>query len=80
MGELKAKTIEMMCSKEITMGIDNVCTIIPTMRGLIAPVFNVAYDMQREKGDVNIKKIHGYSDGLWISSVCINTYTNIFHN
>ena len=53
----------MMCSKEITMGTDNMCTIIPTMRGLNAPVFDIAYDMQREKVDVNIKKTHGYSDG-----------------
>ena len=40
-GELKAKRIDIMCSKEITMGIDNVCTIIPTMRGLIVPILDV---------------------------------------
>ena len=46
-GELKANTIEMMCSKEITMGIVNVCTIISTMRGFIAPIFDVSYHMRR---------------------------------
>ena len=62
------------------MGIDNVRTIIPDMRGLIASKLDVAYDIQREKGDVNIQKIHGYSDGPWSSSVYINTYTNFFHD
>ena len=47
---------------------------------MIAPIFDVAYDMQREKGGVNIKKTHGYSDGLWSSSIYVNTYTNTFYN
>ena len=38
------------------MGIDNVSKIIPTIQGLIAPVFDVAYVIQSEKGDVNIIK------------------------
>lgn len=52
--------IDMIYSKEIAHRIDSVCTIIPTMRWLIASGFDVVYDMQREMYDINIKKTRLY--------------------
>ena len=44
-GQMYALMIEIMASNEIEIGIDSIKKIIPTIRGSIASIFDVAYEI-----------------------------------
>ena len=54
-GHMNSSIIDTMASNEIEISIDNIARIISAIRVLIAPLFDVAYEMQGEKGDANLK-------------------------
>ena len=47
---------------------------------LICPLLNVAYEMQKDHGCVNLKSVKTTESGMWMSSVCINARTSLFHS
>ena len=78
-GYFCAAAIENMAAEEICLGINDLENILPTIRGLIAPILDVCYDYQSEIGNINLKKVPTSDDGLWQTSVCVNSFTKKFH-
>ena len=53
-----------MGSRDIDCGIKNLCTVIPNLIDYISPTLNVAYNLQNEIGDCNLKKMEHSETGL----------------
>ena len=47
---------------------------------LISPVIDVAYKMQSEHADVNLKATKGIDNGIWMATIAINAQTTKFHS
>jgi len=79
----KAKVIadEMESSSaiEVGYGVQKLSGVIPNLHKLLSPVVDVAFDMQVDHGDVNLKLVKTSSSGLWQSKVCINATTKKWH-
>ena len=76
---LQLKTIEKMISVELKIAVENLSTIIPNLKMLIAPVLDVAYDLQDEYGNIGMKRTT-IGRGIWSTCLCVNAITGLFHN
>ena len=47
---------------------------------LISPVIDVAYNMQKEYGDINLKATKGINNGIWMATIALNAQTSQFHS
>jgi hypothetical protein len=75
----EATYYERVTSLEIKRAVDSFATVIPTIRSVISPVIEVAFDMQENKSDLNLKEGLATKDGCWQSSLCVNATTKCFH-
>ena len=71
--------MEEMVSKELEASIGGITRIIQNIRKLIAHIINVASHEQVHKGDINLKKVPSFKDGLWQSSISVNARTYELH-
>ena len=74
-----AEHIERMGSRDIDCGIKNLCTVIPNLIDYISPTLNVAYNLQKDIGDFNLKKMEHSETGLWQAAVCVSCQTSHLH-
>ena len=74
-----ALKIETICATEVRKSVEGISSVLSQTRNIIAPILQVAYDMQREYGNINFNKVLTSDDGLWHSEVCMNAITCIFH-
>ena len=70
--------IEELFSSEVSYVIDNVAKNISIVKELISPVVDVAYEMQRHQGDINLKEVCSKNSGIWKTSVTVDAYTKDF--
>ena len=70
---------EEIIAHELVAGRIGMCRINPSIKQLIAPILNVAADLQGIRDDVNLKKISVTTYGLWQSSISVNAQTQEFH-
>ena len=59
-----AKVIEEMAARDLGIGIDSLVKLIPKLKSLIAPVINTGFNLQGEKGNVNLKCVPASESGL----------------
>ena len=71
--------IEKLAAKELQNGVKMLSSILPNIIPLVSPVFNVSYERQMNRGDINLKYFSTTASGLWHSEVCINTTTTLLH-
>ena len=45
----------------------------------IAPVVDVANNIQGVQGDINLLQVPGSKNGCWHTTICINAQTKVFH-
>ena len=74
-----ANLIEKMISVELKIAVENLSTIIPNLKMLIAPVLDVAYDLQDEHGNIGMKRTT-IGRGIWSTCLCVKAITGLFHN
>ena len=72
---LNAIMMEQMVSHELGSGINGMATILLNIRKLITPIIKTAISLLDVKGNVNIKEVSSSSDGLWQTSIFVNTTT-----
>ena len=60
---------------ELRYGIENLSRHIPNIKHLISPVLDVAFKMQSERSDVNVKEVELSDIGIWKTAVSVNAYT-----
>ena len=68
-----------MAAQELGVGIDGLSKLIPKLASLIAPVINTAFNLQGDKGNVNLKCVPASTSGLWQTSISINAQTTQLH-
>ena len=54
--KVKSNVIEDLVSKELKDGIESLGSVMPLLKGYIAPVFQIAHELQATVGDINLKK------------------------
>ena len=74
-----ASELENIIAVEIRGALDSFSSIIPNIKMLMSPILDIAYDLQDEYGDINLKTTLQGS-GSWASNLCVNATTNTFHN
>lgn len=74
-----ASQIETAASKEMFAAVHTLACVIPNLGQLLFPVLDIGYDLQKNWGDVNLKKISKEPDSMWNMSVCVNASTADFH-
>ena len=70
-----SKDIEEYMAVELAGSVDSLSTLIPKLKLLISPILRVGYNLQKNKGNVNMKKTLSSESGLWSSHVSINATT-----
>ena len=68
-----------MASNELGGDIEGVSRMVPNIRRLVAPIIDVAHDLQNTLGSINLRKVPSSYDGMCQTSVNVNTMTNKFH-
>ena len=76
--KVKSRVIQDLVSKELKDGIESLGNVIPLMKEYIAPVFNIAHELQATVGDINLNKDKYSQYGIWKSVFCINARTTNF--
>ena len=77
--KVKSIVIEDMIGKELQNGIESLGELIPLLQEYIAPVFQIAHELQTTKGDINIRKDKYSQYGIWKSAFCVNARTSKLH-
>ena len=67
--DINSDVIEEMTSAELHAAIKNAGQILPVLPSVIAPIINVAHDLQCTDGDINLTEIHV---GTWQQYVYVN--------
>ena len=70
---------EDMVARELKEGIKSLGKLIPLIQNYIAPVFNIAEEMQQTVGDINITKDEYCKYGIWKMVYCVNAETHALH-
>ena len=65
--KVKSQVIQDLVCKELKEGIESLGNVIPLFKEYIAPVFNIAHDLQATIGDINLKKDKYSEYGIWKS-------------
>ena len=84
--ETNAERQKWCCSAENLIGehlnesIQTLKSYIRNIPKLISPVIDVAYGMQKEHGDVNLKATKERESGIWMSTIVLNGQTSNFHS
>ena len=63
----------------MTKGVLSLVSILPNLREYIAPTLNIAFDLQNNIGNLNMKKTAVSNEGMWQSSFCVDCQTSILH-
>ena len=75
----EASLFEKLTANEITRSVNNLRTVLPNIRSLIAPVLETSYELQQKNIDLNLKEGFSSKDGCWQTSLCVNAVTKQFH-
>ena len=76
---IDATYYERSISEEINRSVNDLSTLIPTIRSVISPVLETCYDLQTDAIKLNMKEVLSSKDGCWQSSLCVNAITKQFH-
>ena len=76
---MNAEIMETLCADDLNKGVHSLVTILPKVREYIAPTLNIAYNMQHDIGDLNMKKTAVSNNGMWQSCICVNFQTAELH-
>ena len=76
---LTSTFIEQMINTELQMSVLKIGKILPSMRNVIAPVIQVAHDIQSNSTNINITERYGSNVGIWQSSVSVNAVIKDLH-
>ena len=71
--------MEDLLANDLHTAIQGLVSILPNVRQYIAPTLNIAYQLQEEIGDCNMKTTAVSRSGLWQSSICVNCQTSTCH-
>ena len=66
-------------SEDIRYGISNLSKHLPNIKHLISPVLDIAFQMQKEYGDVNLQEVELSELGIWKTVVTVNAFTKELH-
>ena len=77
--EHQSNVMEALLAKDLHNGIIGLVSILPNIRQYIAPSSNIAYQLQEEIGDCNMKTTAVSRSGVWQSSICVNSQTSTLH-
>ena len=71
---------EDLVAEHLDESVNSMKKYIRNLPELICPLLNVAYKMQNEHGSVNLKAVKTKDSGIWMSSICLNARTSLFHS
>ena len=69
----------MICFFEVMTYISGLSKLILTVISSIAPIVNIAANLQKEQGNVDILKVPTLDHDMWQTTVYINTLVKVFH-
>ena len=68
-----------MVARELKDGIKELVNYVPLIQNFIAPIFNLAEQLQEQIGNINIKKDEYSKFGIWKTVFCLNDQTQSMH-
>ena len=74
-----AKQLEAQLIGSVATAFQHLSTICYNVSNWIAPVVDVAYNLQRDNGDINIKNSDLFQLGVPQAHICVNATTSEFH-
>ena len=77
--KMAAQSFEHLLAQDIKHGVQSLISILPKIQEYIAPTLNIAYNLQKEIGDCNLKETAVSEVGLWQSSICVDCQTSSLH-
>ena len=77
--EEQSKVMEYLLATDLKNGVLSLVSILSNLQQYIAPTLNIAFHLQEEIGDCNLKKMVVSEAGLWQSSICVNCQTSTLH-
>ena len=76
---LIADQMESLSANVVHHAVQDLSNITPNLHKLLSPVVDVAFKIQVDHGDLNLKQVKTSSSSLWQSNVCVNASTNKWH-
>ena len=76
---LRNNAIEFICAHELGAAMDSLSGRLHNLKDLISPILDVAYKVQRQKGNINLRNVQSIDYGLWQSQICVNAWTENSH-
>ena len=77
--EQQSQVMEELLANDLYNGVMSLVSIVPNLKQYIAPSLNIAFQLQQNIGDCNLKATRVKKAGLWQSSICVNCQTSMFH-
>ena len=77
--KMEAQRFEYLLAEDLKNGVQSLISILPKVQDYISPALNIAYNIQKDIGDCNLKKTAVSEVGLWQSSICIDCQTSSLH-
>ena len=77
---MRACRYEEQIALEIDSCVNRIGRVIPNIRCVISPVIDTAFEIQKERGHINLQSTLTSENGCWQTSICINAQTKDFHN
>ena len=74
-----AKKLEEQLIGSVATAFQHLSTICYNVSNWIAPVVDVAYNLQRDNGDINIKNSDLFQLGIPQAQICVNVTTAEYH-
>ena len=74
-----ANIFESLIAQEVETAVDRFSKYFPNIRSLIAPILKIAFEKQKDTGDINFKEVMTSNHGLWQSELCCDAITRDFH-
>ena len=75
----RCESTETLIAMHLNKSVKALSRYIRNIPNLICPVFNIAYEIQKEHGLVNLKAVKWTDNGILMSSICANTRISKFH-
>jgi hypothetical protein len=70
--------MEDLLANDLKNGIMSLVSIVPNLRQYISLTLNIAFQLQEQIGDCNLKRTAISNIGLWQSFICVNCQTSSF--
>jgi hypothetical protein len=76
---MEAGCIEKAIAKDLGKAVESLSKQIQNLQFAFAPILNIGFEMQKERGQNHLQNVPTTQSGLWQSQLCINAETSVIH-